>query len=354
MAISSNSTPTLSIQSTAPQKCNGTNRWIVMAILSLVSVYTTASQVDSLYIRPFEQNFSLRTYLVQNYTSITQEFNIDNYENFEYRTNRPLSIGLGISWNNSSISGSYGFPFMRDRQKGKTHTLAFQYHYYGRKIVLDFVLQRHKGMYKQHENEKIPFELSPDTKVIQYGVSGFYVFNGNRFSYKSAFDLSELQLRSVGSFILGGAIYKNKIEAANSVVISDKHGRIDSISHTQKNIQIGVNLGYAYSWIIKRKYFIAASMTVGASLGTESINKIGKRKPDLYPSFNPRVAIGYHGKEWSVSTSLFANQIYTFYSENMNRGINTMSLQLTIVKRLGRQPKILDKVPSIPNWHRNF
>lgn len=327
---------------------------IALLILSLISVFTVQSQVDSLYIKPFKQNFSLRTYFVQNYTSITQDFNINDYKDFEYRTNRPLSIGLGFSWNNSSLSGSYGFPFMRDEKRGRTRTLAFQYHYYGRKIVLDFVMQRHKGMYKQHDDEDIPFEICPDAKVIQYGVSGFYVFNGNRFSYKSAFDLSELQLRSVGSFILGGGVYKNKIEAESSVVITGSKGAIDSIGNIQKNIQIGVNLGYAYTWIIKRKYFISGSMTIGANLGTESINKVGKRKPDLYPSFNPRLAIGYHGDEWSVSSSFFDNQIYTFYSKDMSRGISTMSVQLTIVKRLGRQPKILDKVPPIPNWRRDF
>lgn len=352
MTISKNSK--LSVLSSLLPKSNFINKWIVSAVLFFISVYTAHSQVDSLYIRPFKQNFSLKTYFVQNYTSITQDFNVDDYQDFEYRTNRPLSIGLGITWNNSSLSGSYGFPFMRDRERGRTRTLAFQYHYYGRKIVLDFVLQKHKGMYKQHDDEDIPFEITPDAKVTQYGVSGFYVFNGNRFSYKSAFDLSELQLRSVGSFILGGGVYKNKIEAGNDIVVTDKKGRVDSISSVQKNIQIGVNLGYAYTWIIKRKYFISCSMTVGANVGTESINKVGKHKPDLYPSFNPRVAMGYHGDEWSISTSFFDNQIYTFYSENMNRGINTMSLQLTIVKRLGRQPKILDRVPQIPNWRRDF
>lgn len=344
----------LSVFSILLTRNNFIPKYIIAAILYLLSSYTSASDIDSLYIRPFKQNFSLRTYFVQNYTSITQDFNIDQYKDFDYRTNRPLSIGLGVSWNNSSISGSYGFPFLRDRQRGKTRTLAFQYHYYGRKIVLDFVLQRHKGMYKQHDDEDTPFEICPDAKVTQYGVSGFYVFNGNRFSYKSAFDLSELQLRSTGSFILGGGVYKNKIEAESPVVITDKRGRTDSIGNIQKNIQIGVNLGYAYTWIIKRKYFIALSMTVGANLGTESINEVGKRKPDLYTSFNPRLAIGYHGDEWSISTSFFDNQIYTFYSESMSRGISTMSLQMTIVKRLGRQPKILDKVPPIPNWRRDF
>lgn len=345
---------TLYVLSLLLTKSNYRNRWIISVVLFFAAVCTVRSQVDSLYISPFQQNFSLRTYFVQNYTIITQDFNIDDYQNFEYRTNRPLSIGLGVTWNNSSISGSYGFPFMRDKQRGRTRTLAFQYHYYGRKIVLDFVLQRHKGMYKQHEDENTPFEICPDAKVTQYGVAGFYVFNGNRFSYKSAFDLSELQLRSVGSFILGGGVYKNKIESENTIVIADKRGRIDSISNIQKNIQVGLNLGYAYTWIIKRKYFISGSMTIGANIGTESINQVGKRKPDLYPSFNPRIAMGYHGDEWSVSASFFDNQIYTFYSKNMNRGINTMSLQMTIVKRLGRQPKILDKVPRIPNWRRDF
>lgn len=350
----SRSSSTLSVLSSLLVKSKYINKWIGSVILSLIVVHTADSQVDSLYIRPFEQNFSLRTYFVQNYTYITQNFNVDNYQDFEYRTNRPLSIGLGVTWNNSSISGSYGFPFMRDKERGRTHTLAFQYHYYGRKIVLDFVLQRHKGMYKQHEDEDIPFELSPDAKVTQYGVSGFYVFKGNQFSYKSAFDLSELQLRSVGSFILGGGVYKNKIESESSIIITDKRGRVDSISSIQKNIQLGVNLGYAYTWIIKHKYFISGSMTVGANIGTESINQVGKHKPDFYPSFNPRVAMGYHGEEWSISASFFDNQIYTFYSKNMNRGINTMSVQMTIVKRLGRQPKILDKVPPIPNWRRDF
>ncbi|SHG15550.1 DUF4421 family protein [Dysgonomonas macrotermitis] len=322
-------------------------------LLFFFPVHAATAQIDSLYIQPFEQNFSLRTYFIQHYTSVFQDFSVDGHDDFEYRTNRPVSIGLGISWNNSSISGSYGFPFLRDRKKGKTHTLAFQYHYYGRKLVFDFAFQKHKGMYKFDGEDESVFEVTPDTKVSQYGVTGQYVFNGNRFSYKAAFDLSEVQLRSVGSFILGGSLYKNRIDAEGPIIVTNPKGKTDSISEIQKNIQIGVNVGYAYSWVIKKRFFAAVSMTVGFNVGTESINKLHS-KPELYPSFNPRVALGYHGKEWSVSTSFFDNHVYTFYSDNMSRGISTMSLQMTIVKRFGKQPRVFDRVPNIPSLHNSF
>lgn len=308
-------------------------KYIVLVTTLLLGIHNYCLSQDSTYIAKFSQDFSTRIYFADKFTALNYED--ASAKEFEYRPNSPVSIGLGISWRNTSLSFGYGFNFMRNMKKGKTRSLDFQYHYYGRKVVLDLFFQKYKGFFIEDEKDKDAITLYPDIKIRQYGIYGQYVFNGNKFSYQAAFNQSERQLKSVGTILLGGGIYYNRLENDSTLILNGKN--------KLKNLQIGVSGGYAYTFVFKKRYFASLSMTVGLHAGYESLDRIGKDKIEISPTMFPRFSMGYQHNNWSAAITAVNNRVYVLYSEKSKLGFDTGAIQVTFVKRFDTLP-VLSKL----------
>lgn len=307
-------------------------RYIILCIV-LFPLYCF-SQTDSLYIKPFDQELSIKPYVYKNFTSISHEVGNDEVM---YMPNNPVSIGIGVTYKQYSLSGGYGFGFMRDKNMGKTKSLDFQYHYYGRKFVFDVFFQNYKGFYYEDEKKDEVYHIFPDIKLVQYGLFGLYVFNGKKFSYQAAFNQTERQVKSAGSFQIGGGLYYNHLRS--DTLFSLDGGKL-------KNYQISLSGGYAYTWVIKKNYFVSMSVSVGINFGDRSLKSFG-RKLEVSPSVFPRVSMGYNGSNWSVGLSFLANRIYASHTKDLKMSFNTGSFQLYYVKRFSVTPKFLKKIKYI-------
>lgn len=257
----------------------------------------------------------------------------DNHER-NYMPNNPLEIGLGLSVNNTVLSFGYGygFNFMRDKKRGKTNSVDFQFHNYGRKYTFDFFYQKYSGFYLEEDNNHKEFKLCPDLKINQYALYGQYVFNGKKFSYKAAFDQTERQLRSAGSAILGGGVYYTALSSDSSFVINDKK--------SFRNFQFGVSAGYAYTWVINKHFFLNGSVSAGINFGNESVDRIGKDKLEVYPTCFPRISVGYNKDKWSFGFVFLSNIIFPSVSKDTNVTLMSGNFQLTCIRRLDSLPVI--------------
>lgn len=288
------------------------------------------AQIDTTYIKPFNNKLSLRTYLSLKSISMEQGTGKDIKQ---FMPNTPMSLGIGVSVNNTIINLSYGYSlsFMKDDDKGKTKALDFQIHNYGRKFIVDLFVQKYHGFYTADDSNK-NIQLYPDLNIQQYGAFGQYVFNNKKFSYKAAFIQNERQLKSTGSFLVGGGVYFSKIGSDSSFV----HNSQNSL----RNFQFGVSGGYAYTWAINKNWFTSGSITTGVNFGNERINYFGKRKIEIYPTFFPRISIGYNKEKWSLGLSYVNNLIFSSFSENPNSsiGLSSGNLQIGYVWRLNSNP----------------
>ena len=300
---------------------------IFIFILSLCSSLLRG-QIDSSFIKSFDQKYSVRVFGGAKYTSVNHDIP-DKDNKVKYMTNSPGSLGLGFSWKNSSISGSYSLSQFRNKTQGKTKSIDFQYHYYQRSFLLDFYIQRHKGFYKTVD-DKVE-DIYPDLIYHQYGVSGQYVFNGNRFSYKAAFNQTEIQVKSSGSVLLGGGIYYNRINAG-SIFADDE-------DYKQKNLQMGVSAGYAYTWVFKPRFYLTGSLTGGVHIGTDYISSFYDSKIEFYPTFFGRMAAGYNAEDWSLAFTFINNRVYFYNDNNKILSSDTGNLSLTYIKRFDWHPK---------------
>lgn len=284
------------------------------------------AQRDSTYIRPYEHNFSVRTYLAINFLSMEQQTGTEEYKKF--MPNNPPNIGLGFSMNNTIVNVSYGqgFNFMRDKEKGRTKALDLQIHNYGKKFTFDVFIQRYRGFYAEDESGNV-LALYPDLKIRQYGAYGQYIFNNKKFSYRAAFNQNEKQLKSAGSFLIGGGVYFSKIESDSSFV----HKKRNSLH----NFQFGVSGGYAYLWAINKRWFASISTTVGVNIGSEKFNTFGKEKIEVYPTLFPRVALGYDTENWSAGLSFVSNTVFSAFSDNEHSNVSLFSgnFKLSYIRR---------------------
>ena len=308
----------------------------MLLIFVLLTARVSFAQVDSTYIGFFDRSVSLKGYSSRSFVFLLQ--NSEN-EEYEYMPNNPFNFGVGFSWKNTMLSFSYGygFDFLRDRNKGKTESFDFQFHNYGRKFVFDVFIQKYKGFYL--EDEKHNVELFPNLSVQQYGVYGLYVFNNKKFSYKAAFDQSQKQLKSAGSFLLGFGVYDSKIESDSSIIINDQN--------ILRNFQFGVSAGYAYTWVLGRRWFISGSVTSGIHFGSEKFSTFGKQKLEVYPTVFPRVSVGYNREKWSLGFSYVNNIIFPSFSKDNSLGLSSGNFQLSYIWRLEDIPvlsPILSKV----------
>lgn len=175
-------------------------------------------QVDSTYIKPFRQDFSVRAYTINKFFAFDKENDKNESEDQTLRTNSPVSLGFGASWKNFSFGFSYGFDFMIDRNRGKTKSMEFQHHGYGRKLAYDIVIQQHKGFHNDEKNKDGSYLIYPDINLNMYGGSLQYIFNHKRFSYKAAFNQNERQIKSTGSLIAGTTLYYSRIRSDSTIL----------------------------------------------------------------------------------------------------------------------------------------
>lgn len=297
-------------------------------VIFLFSVLCQA-QTDSAYIRPLGHRLALRPYLSK--TMLFMNHDLESGEETSYMPNDPPKVGFGISLNNTIISFGYGygFNFLADKKYGKTQAIDFQFHHYGRKFVYDLYFQKFKGFYDR-DSEKV-VKLYPDMNIQQYGAYGHYVFNNKRYSYVAAFNQDEKQLKSTGSFLLGGGVYKTRISSDSSFVYNGKN--------SFDNFQFGVSAGYAYTWVLGRYWDVSVSATVGINFGSDKFKNFGK-KLEIYPTVFPRFSAGYNRDSWSLGFSYVGNMVFPVVSDKETIGIHSGAFQLSFVKRLDLIPLV--------------
>lgn len=313
-------------------------KYVIVFIILLVPILCFA-QVDSTYIRSFGHRLSVRPYIAKTLLFMSQES--ESGDEISYMPNNPPKIGLGVSLNNTMISFGYGygFDFMRDKKYGKTKTVDFQLHNYGRKFVFDLYYQQYKGLYDGEDEKNI--KLYPDMEIRQYGAYGLYIFNNKRYSYIAAYNQDEKQLKSTGSFLIGGSIYDTRITSDSSFVYNGKN--------SFRNFQFGISVGYAYTWVLGRYWDISASATTGINFGSEKFSNFGK-KLEVYPTVFPRISAGYNRKSWSLAFSYLGNMVFPVMSDEESIGIHTGSFQISFVKRFDIIPLIGNRADKLLDY----
>ncbi len=332
-----------------------------MLFLSCISHSLQAQQQDTSYIKTYYSNISARIYASQKYTNLRIRDKDANYD-LLYRPNTPINLGVGATYRFLTLNVSYGFDFMNpERGRGKTEYLDLQAHAYTQKMTIDVFGQFYNGFYLTPKGTAAledEYYVRPDMEVFETGLSCQYLFNNKRFSYRAAFLHNEWQKQSAGTFLLGFEGYYGRIKADSTLVPT---GIDDSIAvQNIRNVEFfdgGPNIGYAYTVVIARHFFITGSLAFSIDYGRNNIRGDGiKRKQTGFSSNSfVRAFAGYNSERWACSISYHGNNVSL--AENavseLRKSLNTGNIRLNLVYRFvpdKTTKKILKPVDKVDSW----
>jgi hypothetical protein len=294
-------------------------------------------QVDSTYIRSYENDFMARIFLARRYTN----FNFRNDPNdlsIQYSPNSGFALGAGANYKWATVNISYAFDFLNPyKSRGDTRALDFQLHGYGQKIVIDLLGQYYTGFYlpaKQIRSQRGGYYVRPDIRVTALGGTLQYVFNNKRFSYRAAFIQNQLQRRSAGTFLAGMEIYSGRIAGDSSLVPSVLVAEPVHV-RSMDFIEIGPNVAYAYTWVYKEKMFLSGTVSVSLNAGYNRYRETSSKLSSVTISPNSlfRVSGGYSTRWWSFTLLYVTTGLYLPGEDDNHVIVNSGDLRFNVNHR---------------------
>jgi hypothetical protein len=263
-------------------------------------------------------------YRTVNFT-LQQQTNSSNKLN--YRPNNSIGMGFGFYLFEVAAEFTFAVPVQAERVSlfGKTKAQDLQLNLLGKTWGLDLFYQRYNGFYRDDPNAKITpglaFPQRPDLATRNLGINGLYILNKN-FSLRSAYNFSERQLKSAGSFLVAGTLNFYTV-GGDSALYSKKYNSVFGEPSAFSKLSINtfsVSPGYSYTQVIRR-FFINASLSFGPAYHWISYEVNGQefQASTLNSFLDIRAGIGYNSNRFFCGINLV----------NQSRVIKFESLQFT-------------------------
>jgi hypothetical protein len=271
------------------------------------------AQQDTTYYINYRKMLTSRTYVSRKYTSLIIG-GINDGSRIRLEPNSTLNLGVGATYNDFTLNLAYGFNFMnRNREQVDTRYLDLQAHVYPKNWVIDFFGQFYNGFFLySYDGPKIniPQDLAfPDLQVRKFGLNIQYLFNGDKLSLKAAFLQSAWQKKSAGSLVAGMEFYTGRASDEGNIL---SELIPEPLQFNKVNFfEFGPNIGYVYTLVIKKHFFITGMASANLGLG-KTTKYIGINEVDNW-GFNSnyflRGFIGYNGPVWSINANYVQNNV---------------------------------------------
>ncbi|MCQ2096298.1 MAG: DUF4421 domain-containing protein [Bacteroidaceae bacterium] len=242
-----------------------TNSWLHNTIEKLDALLDARSiTTDTDYVARPRQPWTLkaRYRLASNYFSTIDNYGGNDYKYF-FESDFRTSAGVSANYRGLSVSLSV----KTSRQSGTELTV----NYYNNKFGIDLgytntthfsASENFADLWRSDDHKD---DLG-DTRLTAYSLNGYYVFNHSRFSFPAAFSHSWIQKRSAGSFIAGFSFYTGEFDVDLSLVNPKKAVELHYWIDKANMNYVSVNFGYAYNFVIKRRWLLHASIVPGIML----------------------------------------------------------------------------------------
>jgi len=291
---------------------------------------------DSTYYHSFDHYITTRFYFSQKYAGLELERPI-GVSKFRYVPNTSLTMGVGVTYQSISLNLGYGFGFLNNDGQ-------FYSGYY----------LTPKGLAASSPDA---YYIRPDLKIRLFGVSAYHLLNADRFSYRAAHLQNEKQLRSAGSILIGAETYYGIVKADSSLVpsaLSENYGqkgvrRLDFI-------KLGPGIGYAYTLVIQKNFFLTGSLCASATLdySYQQGAKEKAEKFDVNKDFIYRIVAGYDKNNWNVNLALVGNQLTVTSATTKDKYLlSSGNFRLTLAHRFAPGHKLSNRLRPLDDMIKN-
>jgi hypothetical protein len=305
---------------------------------------------------------STRVYGVNKFNSF--QFIDDEFvEQTTYRPNSNFNVGFGANYRGLGLNLGFTLPALNDDDDefGETEYLNFSANMYLRKVTATAFFEYYNGYYVSSDNSlgrpdgDKALTIRPDVKFFVIGVSGVYVFNFDKVSFRASFTQDEWQKKSAGSFLAGGYADLTHVTSDSGLV---KQSFVDQNQLPQvtnfRSLDIGPTLGYMYNFVFKKHWFITLQLSTGFGYNRLYLHA-GKSTQDRYSNnLNYRIqgrgAIGYNSRLFyvGITNTLDYNRIYV---DPGHIGYDMGQFRINFVYRFGiKSMGFVDKLMDEFNW----
>jgi hypothetical protein len=295
-------------------KQHATLTFVLLIFLTTSFAQNPSDSIRSKYIQRFPNYFFLWPVLKQRSTS----FEVKNQANqkLTYKPNGDYGLGFGMYIFEVGFEVTFSVAPKPSSQAIYGHSKAsdLQLNVLGKSFGLDLFTQHYSGFYFDDSNRPVPpgmpYPERPDISVWNTGMNGIYIFNKNKYSLRAAYNFSERQLQSGGSFLLSGTINTFSLRADSAVYGNNYFPSFGTTGDFVKldYTTLSVAPGYAHTWVFKNLFFINASLSIGPANHWINYQTSAGSKSDVklnsFADF--RVAIGYNSDRFFTGISYIA------------------------------------------------
>lgn len=314
-----------------------------------------ADEEENEYYEAFEEELVTRFYFSRKYVA----FGINDREEdsyYRYEPNSTLNMGIGATWKWLTLNLALGFGFLNpDRGEGDTRYLDLQAHAYPKKFIIDLFGEFYEGYHFLPQDKAAPpgenYYVRPDKVVTKIGANVQYLFNYDKLSLRASFLQNEWQKKSAGSFLLGFEMYGGRVIADSALIPAGLLEDETRNFRTMRFFDFGPNAGYAYTLVIKKRFFITA--VASASLGTGYSFLEGEMHTDrntewgISPNVFLRGFVGYNFKKWSVNANYVHNRVRFVPNQGFTNSIMTGNYRLNFIYRFVPGPSLRERLNII-------
>lgn len=294
------------------------HRFLIASIFCLFCHNLSLSQVDSAYVESFPNTFlvspffSNRNLLLEFYPKDgTQDFKDSN--EVEYRPNVRRVNGLRFFYKNIGFSLAFQAPnSLNDVNKyGETDYLDLGFQYAKRNIVVDFYYKDYRGFAdfttQKYYPQKDGYTLRGDIHLDYWKVKGMYLFNGNKYSYKSAFNFVERQRKSVSSWLLISHIHRLRLSADSAFIpqpIQSNYGEFGKLNEHYVT-GLGLGGGFTRNIALGKKFTLSPLVALGFDVQHQTFHTTEENsRISISPLFDLRFSVGYNSDKFFAGITL--------------------------------------------------
>lgn len=260
---------------------------------------------DTIYIEEFNTKFIIQPFTAGKNQRISIRDKDRENDIINYKPNLNQSIGIVASYKGIRLTLSLKFPENNEDKYGKTKFTLLQLNMKGRKYGINLYYQDYRGFYLSNPDKfdttyfaGASFPERPDIKYTSFGFYTYYSFS-KKFSVKAAFQQSERQVKSAGSFMIMLSDRLDRIYTEEDIIPNSHKNDYRDLATFKRG---GFNTlllqpGYGYTFVHDRFYFTPVVFAGGGVQFQNTFSSPGGREFNikLIPKINFQNALGYTG-----------------------------------------------------------
>jgi hypothetical protein len=225
--------------------------------------------VRDLYIRRFPDHFNVYPVIKQRGLSFELEKR-DRSDLLTFKPNNSYSFGVGLYLFELNFELAFAIPLDENSKSiyGSSKARDIQVNVLGRRFGVDAFYQKYSGFYITDKGDEpqsgSPYPQRPDIASRNFGLTGNYVLNHQKFSFRSVYNFAERQLYSKGSVLIFSNIGSFRLTADSSILSNPQQVIFgDKVSFTRlRYTTFSLAPGYTYSLIFKN-FFLNGTLSLG-------------------------------------------------------------------------------------------